>query len=311
MPGFFPHGVVFGSEPKSEGRFQVNMANVDRSVPLWAASTVAALSRDRPAVVTTEIIGEYLREAGSDRDAARVASDLQQLGWLSTLHVKGAWAFVPAGAERPSDPYLDLRGWQARDRDAVFALAGEAACWHLGYLPRRYLGTVAVWLPKGQRVAHGLRSQVSIVRIGWDTTEVGGLGPTSKLLRAKRLDLTAWASGLPALGPDAVLVQLAVRPSSFRVWADLVGQLQTLADDCDPTIVAALLADESASAWQRAAYLLDRGGRHHDALGLLADGSSGSMPAAQLGVGTEAIWSNEFHVNDHIVAPLQRQLGKA
>ena len=287
------------------------MVQADRSVPAWAASTVAALSRDRPAVVTTEILREYLREAGSDRDPARVASDLQQLGWLSTLHVKGAWAFVPAGEERPSDPYLDLRGWQARDRDAVFALAGEAACWHVGYIQRRYLGPISVWLPKGQRVAHGLRSQVSIVRIGWDTTDVGTLGPTSKMLRAKRLDLTAWASGLPALGPDALLVQLAVRPSSFRVWADLVGQLQTLADDCDPARVAALLADQSASAWQRAAYLLDRGGRHDDALELLGNGPSGSMPAAQLGDGPEVIWSNEFHVNYHIVAPLQRQLGKA
>lgn len=285
--------------------------DVDRSVPPWAAGTVAALSRDRPAVVTTEVIGEYLREAGSDREAARVASDLQQLGWLSTLHVKGAWAFVPAGEQRPSDPYLDLRGWQARDPDAVFALAGEAACWHLGYIQRRYLGTVAVWLPKGQRVAHGLRSHVSIVRIAWDTAEVHTLGPTSKLLRRKRLDLIAWASGLPALGPDAILVQLAVRPSSFRVWADLVGQLEMLAADCDLTRVAALLADQSASAWQRAAYLLDRGGRHDDAATLLASRPSGSIPSAQLGEGPEAIWSNKFHVNDHIVAPLQLQLGKA
>jgi len=291
--------------------FGVIVANgIDRTVPPWAASMVAALSRDRPAVVTTELIGEYLREAGSDRAASRVASDLQQLGWLSTLHVKGAWAFVPAGEERSNDPYLDLRGWQARDRDAVFALAGEAACWHLGYIPRRYLGPVAVWLPTGQRVAHGLRSHVRVVRIDWGV-DVGALGPTSKLLRRKRLDLTAWAGGLPALGPDAVLVQLAARPSSFRVWADLVSQLETLADDCEPSRVAALLVDQSASARQRAAYLLDRGGRHDVAMTLLTDRPSRSMPAVQLGTGTEATWSKEFQVNDHIVAPLQRRLGKA
>ena len=95
------------------------------------------------------------------------------------------------------------------------------------------------------------------------------------------------------------------------MWADLVSQLGALADDCDMARVAALLADQSASAWQRAAYLLDRGGRHDDAATLLADRSSGSMPAAHLGEGPEAVWSNKFHVNDHIVAPLQLQLGKA
>jgi hypothetical protein len=283
----------------------------DRAVPSWAAGIVSALSRDRPAVVTTAVIGDYLKDLGPDRNAGQVASDLQQLGWLSSLHVKGAWAFVPAGEARPNDPYLDLRGWQAREPDAVFALAGEAACWHLGYLPRRFDGQVAVWLPKGERLAHGLRAHVRVVRIGWDAHEVRRLRPTTKLLRSKGLDLINWASGLPALGPEALTVQLASRPSSFRAWADLVSQLDALAGDSDPGRVVDLLEGQSASVWQRAAYLLDRGGQHDHARRVIDARPAVPMPVVHFGDGPDAVWSSEFQVNDHLVAPVQQKLGKA
>ena len=117
---------------------------IARPVPRWAAGLVARLSQDRPAVVTREDLARYLAELGSVRGVDDTASDLQQLGWLSTLHLKGVWAFVPAGEDRASDPYLDLRGWQAREPNAVFALAGEAAAWHLGYIARAFEGLPAV-----------------------------------------------------------------------------------------------------------------------------------------------------------------------
>ena len=98
-----------------------------RPVPRWAADLVARLSRDRPAVVTRQDLVDYLTNLGATRHFERIVRDLQQLGWLSTLHLKGVWAFVPAGEEGTSDPYLDLRGWMARDLDAVFALAGASA----------------------------------------------------------------------------------------------------------------------------------------------------------------------------------------
>ncbi len=285
---------------------------IDRPVPPWAAGLVSRLSRDRPAVVTRADLAGYLAELESDRSVDRVASDLQQLGWLSTLHLKGSWAFVPAGESRSTDPYLDLRGWQARDPDAVFALAGEAAAWHLGYLPRRFDGAIAIWLPPGERVPHGLRRQVSVVRIGWGAGDARRLGPSTKLLRRKGLDLVGWASGLPALGPEALLVQLANRPSSFRSWADLVGRIDVLADDCELGRLADLLDGLSASTWQRAGYLLECGGHHDDGIGLLDNRPHhGRMPVVQLGDGPIGVWSNEFKVNDCLVAPLQRDLGKA
>lgn len=290
---------------------EVATNSIDRKVPTWAARLVSRLSRDRPAVVTRTDLASYMAEIGADRNVDRLASDLQQLGWLSTLHLKGVWGFVPPGESRPNDPYLDLRAWRARDPDAVFALAGEAAAWHLGYLPRRFGGAVSIWLPPGDRVPHGLRPHVSIVRIGWSPGQLHRLGPTTTLLHRKGLDLTGWADGLPALGPEALLVQLAVRPKSFRAWGDLVGQLDMLAEDCDPARITDLMEDVSASARQRAGYLLDRGGRHEAGVSLLTLAARTSMPVVQLGDGPEAAWSNDFKVNDCLIAPLQDRLGKA
>lgn len=284
---------------------------VARPIPPWAAGLVARLSRDRPAVVARDDLAGYLAELKSDRRVDKTASSLQQLGWLSTLHLKGVWAFVPPGEATVTDPYLDLRGWQAREPEAVFALAGEAAAWHLGYVARSFDGPPAIWLPTGARVPHGLRSHVSLVRIPWTPQDAQRLDPETALLRRKGLDLTRWSSGLPAFGPEALMVQLASRPASFRAWADLVGQLDLLAVDCDLDRLAHLLLSQSASAWQRAAYLLDRGGQRDEAFGLLSQRPNGRMPVVSFGDGPTTVWSSDFRVNDRLVAPLQEQLGKA
>ncbi len=282
-----------------------------RPIPSWAADLVAILSRDRPAVVTRGVLAAYLEALGSSRDPERTAFDLQQLGWFATLHLKGVWAFVPAGEADVTDPYIDLRAWRAREPDASFALAGEAAAWHLGYLPRNFGGTIAVWLPSQERVPHGLRSYVSLVRLSWARDQAREVAPTPRLLRRKGLDLTNWAAGLPAFGPEALVVQLAARPASFRVWADLVPQLDVLALDCDADKIERLLGGQSASAWQRATYLLHCGGRTDDAVDLLDRRPGESRPVTSFGDGPTAVWSSQFSVNDRLIAPLQDQLGKA
>ncbi len=212
---------------------------------------------------------------------------------------------MPAGEERASDRYLDLRGWQAREPAAAFALAGEAAAWHLGYVARAFGGPPAIWLPAKARVPHGLRPHVSLVRIPWAREDGQRLGPTTALLRGKELDLTGWASGLPAFGPEALIVQLTSRPGSFRIWADLIAQLDILVTDCDLPRLANLLLSQSASAWQRAAYLFDRGGRGDEAFDLLDQRPNDRMPVVSFGDGPTAVWSPDFRVNDRLVAPLQ------
>lgn len=282
-----------------------------RPVPPWAAGLVARLSRDRPAVVTREDIAAYLIELGEERPLKPTMQALQRLGWLSTLHIKGVWAFVPAGESRLTDPYLDLRAWRVRENDTAFALAGEAAAWHLGYVTRRFDGPPAIWIPPKTRVPHGLRSHISLVRIGWTIADLRELGPSIRLLRKKGLDLTAWAGGLPALGPDALLVQLGSRPGSFRTWADLIARLDALAADCDLERISKLLKGQSSSAWQRTAYLLDRGGQREVGLALLDRLSNKRMPAVLFGNGPMASWSKDFRVNDRLIAPLQQSMGKA
>lgn len=105
-----------------------------------------------------------------------------------------------------------------------------------------------MWLPSSERVPHGLRRYVSLVRLRWMGEQAREFALSSRLLRRKGLDLTNWAGGLPAFGPEALIVQLAARPASFRVWADLIPQLDVLASDCDSGKIERLLGDQSASA---------------------------------------------------------------
>lgn len=282
-----------------------------RRIPGALATLLATLSRDRPQVVTRRDLEALIDEHGWDLDAERTARQLQRLGWFAPVHLKGVWAFLPAGEDEVTDPYIDLQGWRAREPEAAFALAGEGAAWHLGYLDRRFDGPVAVWVPAKARLPYGLRAHLSVVTLGWQTEDAPHLGPTPALLLRRHLDLTDWANGLPAFGPEALVVQLAARPASFGSWADLVAHLEQLAGDVDVDRLAGLLASHSTSAWQRASYLLDQGGRHDDAMTLLERRQIEAMPKIQFGTGPGGIWAPEFHLTDHLIAPLRGSIAKA
>jgi hypothetical protein len=285
--------------------------NTSRTITALTASLHNRLAQDRPPVVTRADVGRYLTEVGSNREVDVTVKNLQRLGWLVGVHIKGVWAYLPPGEVQITDRYIDLRAWRARDPDAVFALAGEAAAWHLGYLDREYFGPPAVWIPSETRMPFGLRKYVSEMKLGWGADQISQLIPTSKLLHHRHLDLTNWASALPAFGPEALLVQLSMRVMSFRSWADLIPHLQQLAADVDIERVSTLLGEKSQSAWQRAAYLLSRGGRYEDGLYLLNDRPRPNMADVVIGDGPEAVWEPQFRVVDRLVAPLQRDLGKA
>jgi hypothetical protein len=283
----------------------------NRRIPTWAASLHNRLAQDRPAVVTRADIGAYLAEVSSNRDVDATVKHLQRLGWLVPVHIKGVWAYLPPGEEEITDRYIDLRAWRARDPDAVFALAGEAAAWHLGYLDREFSGPPAVWLPTETRMPFGLRQYVSEVKLGWSAGEIKQLVPTSQLLHQRHLDLTKWAGGIPAFGPEALVVQLSTRVKSFRSWADLIPHIEQLANDVDTERLSMLLRGKSQSAWQRAGYLLDRGGRHDDGLRLLNGRPRPHMADVVFGDGQDAVWVSQFQIVDRLIAPLQRDLGKA
>ncbi|HEX4216614.1 MAG TPA: type IV toxin-antitoxin system AbiEi family antitoxin [Candidatus Dormibacteraeota bacterium] len=279
-----------------------------RRIPGRSAGLLGDLARDRPRVLTLDDLSAYLAGEASPRDPARTARQLQRLGWLTPTPLNGAWAFVPPGEDEVVDRYLGLRAWRAREPEALFALAGEAAAWHLGYLDREFDGPVAVWIPRDTRLPFGLRSVVSEVTLGWHSEDAPRLGPSPQMLQRRRLDLTGWADGLPAFGPEALLVQVSARGASFRSWADLVPHLDQLASDCSLNRLIPLLAGRSASTWQRAAYLLDRGDQAEDAGALLAERPSGPLVKVQLGAGPRQSWAPRFQIVDHVVAPLQAQL---
>lgn len=278
---------------------------LDRRIPGWAAELLASLARDRPAVITREDIEADLKETGSSREVDATIHELRRLGWFKPLHVKGVWTYIPPGEEEIIDPYIDLRGWKAREPEAVFALAGEAAAWHLGYLNRAFSGPIAVWTPTNSRPPHGLRTHLSIITLGWGIDEAPKLGPTTALLHRRRLDMRVWAGGLPGLGPEALAVQLSARPMSFRAWGDLVPHLEQLTTDCEVERLIYLLGNQSSSAWQRAAYLLHCGNRHDDGVALLARRPREKMPKVQFGEGLTSVWVPEFQVADKLIAPLQ------
>ncbi|MGH9123243.1 MAG: type IV toxin-antitoxin system AbiEi family antitoxin, partial [Acidimicrobiales bacterium] len=163
-------------------------AGKSRRVPTWAAKLVDALARDRPPVLTHELLADYLEEVGSPRSPEATERELRRLGWLCPLPIKGAWAFVAPGEEALSDPYIELRGWRQRDPRARFLLAGEAAAWHLGYLPRFFNGVPAVWIPADRRLPHGLRARLAVVRVDWPVHLYAELAPTESFLEAKGLD---------------------------------------------------------------------------------------------------------------------------
>jgi hypothetical protein len=287
------------------------MKDSSRTISALAASLHERLARERPPVVTRADIGAYLEEIGSNRDVDVTVKSLQRLGWLVGVHIKGVWAYLPPGEEEITDRYIDLRAWRAQDPNAVFALAGEAAAWHLGYLDREFLGSPAVWIPSDTRIPFGLRKYVSEVRLGWGSDAIETLVPTSKMLHQRHLDLTKWAGGLPAFGPEALLVQLSIRMKSFRSWADLIPHIQQLAADIDVERLATLLTKKSQSAWQRAGYILSRGGRNDDGLRLVNTQRSRKMADVTIGDGVESVWAPEFRIVDRLIVPLQRDLGKA
>lgn len=292
-------------------QFARRASTSDRRIPGWAAGLLTRLARERPAVVTHADVERLLAETGSDRQPQAAVRELRRLGWLVPLHITGAWAYLPPGEDEVTDPYIDLRGWRARDPGTVLALAGEAAAWHLGYLDRAPGGPPAVWLPDRARLPYGLRSRLTIITLRWQAQDARHLGPSPRLLHRRHLDLTRWATGLPAFGPEALLVQLAARPSSLRAWADLISHLEELAGDCDPQRLITLLQGQSGSAWQRAAYLLARGCCRQPALEVFEHRPSSALLKTQFGTGGRSVWDGEFNVADHLIAPLQAALGKA
>ena len=279
-------------------------------VPSSVASVVARLAQDRPAVLTVDDLAVIIDETDTGRAVESVLRELVASNWLVPSGRRGVWAFVAPGEAEIIDPYIDLRAW-ATKTGVVFALAGEAAAWHLGLLARRATGPISIWIPEHTALPKAMRDDFSTVTLGWGAEMVGRLAPRRGWLRERGLDLTRWSSGLPAFGPEALVVQLAVRPTSFRPWGDLAVNLGQLAIACDRSTLLGLLDGQSTPAHQRAAYLLDIGKQPEAAAVVLAARPTQPLSRLTLGDGTEGVWSKTYRITDRLVAPFLEQFGKA
>jgi AbiEi antitoxin C-terminal domain len=288
-----------------------NQVLLERRIPGSVASVVARLTQDQPSTVTRDQLDGYLAETGSQRPLASVLRELVALGWLAATPRHGVWAFIVPGEVESSDPYLGLRAWNASDPDAVFALAGETVAWHLGFLARRYVGPIAIWVPTGTIVPRGLRRDVATVTFGWTADKASKVGPEQRWLLERKLDLTRWSHGIAAFGPEALLVQLGTRPASFHLWGDLATNLAVLAASCRISKLVDLLKGQKTTTYQRVGYLLAAGGQRVSGDEVLGERPTRSLSHVVLGDGNESTFSAAYRVTDRLVAPFLAQFAKA
>ncbi len=271
-----------------------------RVVSSWAAPLLSKLVQSAPAIVTEHSIVRFLDDAPTQSPKVAIQR-LVRAGWLRGVGIRGAWAFLPPGVDELADPYLGLRGWRAVAPDAGFCLAGETAAWHLGYLPRRP-EAVTVWLSKTTTLPSGLKGTVRCVTTDFpDDVDKRLLGPSMSLLKKRRLDMTTWASRLPAFGPEALLVQMAQRPASIESWVDVAEKLKDIVADVDVERLTSLLAASNDAARQRAAYFFSFAGAAPESLGLPE-----KLRPVELGSGGRGHWDNATGVNDHLLRVVPR-----
>jgi hypothetical protein len=264
-------------------------------------------------VVTRTDVDALLHELGVARGTDEAIGELRRLGWLVHLGIAGTWTFIPPGQAEVVDPYLGLRAW---DRIAApgFHLCGANAAWFLGYLDRAPDGKAQILLRAGTVLPKGLRASVSTIRLPWSPSP-HALEPTQRFLVRRRLDLVRWSDGLPCIGPEALLAQLALRPASFGPWDDLIAHLPRLVEDTDDGRLIRLLEGSSAAAWQRSAYLLHAGGSPQRGIALLDAAPLERWPVTAFAVGEttneDGLWVPQYELVDRLIYPTQAQLGKA
>ncbi len=282
-------------------------------MPGWAQGVVAALARDEPRVVTRKDIDKLLVEFEVARTTDDAVSELRRLGWLVHVGVAGTWTFIPPGQAEVVDSYLGLRAWD-RIASPGFHLCGANAAWFLGYLDRAPDGKAQVLLRAGTVLPKGLRASVSTLRLPW-SPDLKALEPTQRFLVRRRLDLVRWSDGLPCIGPEALVAQVALRPGSFTPWDDLIAHLARLVEDTDDGRLTQLLVGSSAAAWQRAAYLLHAGGSPERGISLLDSAPFERWPVTTFAIGTitndNGLWVPQYELVDRLIHPTQAHLGKA
>lgn len=208
-----------------------------RAITKGLAPVVERLELERPEVVTLRDIECICSEEGLGTAPRLVASRLKNAGWLLPTGTRGAWEFAPAELAGPYssyDPLLPVKALVATSTTLQPVLRGQTAAWAMG-LADRVPSTVEVAFPSGPHCV--LPNDVSACTY------------QTKLLARK-------ARGVLSLAPEAVLVQMAERPSSVRSWTSAAEWLPDIMAEMSIEGTLKELEGRTAATAQRVGYLL-------------------------------------------------------
>lgn len=233
---------------------------VTRSIPASTARVLEELELEQPKLVTAALLRDLAARRGVEVPIDELVERLRRHGWLLDLRTRGLWEFAPAaraGAIGSGDPFIELRATLLRRPELAVCVAGESAAWLHGLSGR----------PPGR---HVIAASAKL--------ELPPALDTFRAVRHSARLSPAMVDGLPVWRVASLLVQMAARPASYRDWPNVGDWLVDAVARIDTDDIEAELQGQKRSAWARATYLVDRGGRSDWARDVLADAPGGTGP---------------------------------
>lgn len=208
-----------------------------RTIPAGLSHILEELELERPELISAKEIGKIAERVDIRMPARVIASRLKERGWLLQTPQRGVWEFVPAeaaGAFSSLDPLLPIKAFVLANPSIDYALTFQTAAWALGLADR---------VPARIEVAFAKQSKVKIP----DQIAATTYAPKLKNRTAK---------GVNTLAPEAIIINMMLRPSMLRSWASIEEWLPDVAYEIDPHLVIEELEGRSDSVWARTGYLL-------------------------------------------------------
>lgn len=208
-----------------------------RTLSRGLAPVVERLELDRPQIVTLRDIEKICIEEGVATEPRVVASRLKKAGWLLPTGKRAAWEFAPAELAGPyssCDPLLPVKALAAVSHGTTPILRGQTAAWALGLADR-------------------VPATVEVTACGNGHAAL----PNGVCACAYRTNLDpVHAKGALSLASEAIVIQMAERPSSVRSWDSAAEWLPDVMAEMNADDMLKELEGRSTATAQRAGYLL-------------------------------------------------------
>jgi len=231
-----------------------------RDITPTLAPLLQLLELEQPRVVSTTDIADYAAQVGLQWPTPLIVRRIRERGWLLDLTTQGVWEFAPAsraGAFGAGDPFVELRATLKRDPAAPYAVAAESAAYQLGLSSRRPERDV-IGAPPGARLPRALEA---FRLVKWSPS----------------VPLVPW-DGLPIWSVETLIGFMASKPSGYQDWQNVGEWITQAVRTLSADALVSELAGLPRSAWARAAYLLEEGGRPDLAADFIESAPAGSGP---------------------------------